>query len=93
MFGDDNLQEDDSPFERKITRMFSGALNQTRNSTIAALSDGTNAQFENSINDGVSANLCDAAEPLVNAATKTHHGSDQEFWCRALWRLVSTPDF
>jgi hypothetical protein len=56
---------EDEPFERQVTRRLMGALEASRNAAeLAAAGEGARA-FENAVNAGVSANLCEAIAGLV----------------------------
>lgn len=54
----------DDPFERKVTKRLAAALSATRNATEQTVGGATNAFFE-AVEDGASANLCDALVKLI----------------------------
>jgi len=54
----------DDPFERKVTKRLAAALSATRNATEQTVGGATNAFFE-AVEDGTSANLCDALVKLI----------------------------
>lgn len=54
----------DDPFERKVTKRLAAALSATRNATEQTVGGATNAFFE-AVEDGASANLCDALVQLI----------------------------
>jgi len=60
---------DDEPWERLVTRRLVTALNASRNATEASVS--TQSVFENAIEQGVSANLCEAVAGLVEQSQET----------------------
>lgn len=54
----------DDPFERNVTKRLAAALAATRNATEQTVGGATNAFFE-AVEDGASANLCDALVQLI----------------------------
>lgn len=65
-----DMEVDDDPFERLATKTLLKGLNAAKNAAVSALSDGGMAGFEESVSQGVSANLCDAIANIVNKAGK-----------------------
>lgn len=60
---------DDEPFERQVTRRLATALCASRNAVeLAAAGEGVKA-FDKAINDGVSANLCEALASLIEQSS------------------------
>lgn len=62
--GDD---ETDTPFERRVTRTLITGLNSAQKAARDAASSGDISPFVRAVNDGVSANLCDALQGLAGA--------------------------
>ncbi len=54
----------DDPIERKVTKRLAAALSATRNATEQTVGGATNA-FSEAVEDGTSANLCDALVKLI----------------------------
>jgi hypothetical protein len=60
---------DDEPFERQVTRRLVDALDASRNAVeLAASGEGAYA-FENAVEAGVSANLCEAVASLIEQSS------------------------
>ena len=60
---------DDEPWERLVTRRLVAALNASRNATEASVK--AQSAFEDAVEQGVSANLCEAVAGLVEQSQET----------------------
>ncbi len=71
LFPDLDISYVDDPFERQVTQTLSRALGETKKSASFAISEQTNAHFEEAVQYGVSANLCDAITSIIAKVGRT----------------------
>ena len=82
----DDWEDEDAPIQRKMTRRLVEALKAARESTEKTVAGDTDA-FANQVENGVSANLCDALVRLIGPFPKMDVGVS---WAQT--RLSSLPE-
>lgn len=80
------------PFERQVTLTLARALDSTRQATAEAASSGSSQGFLDAVEQGVSANLCDALAEMLGPA-QTRSMSVRFSWSPTRPELTGAPTF